>query len=452
MSIPAAHSHRFIYHSTHINNLEHILRHGLLSHNQLQRLGLSHHTIAEDSIQQRRAQMQVPCGPGGVVHDYVPLYFTKLSPMLLKQVNAKNVDQILLLHIAFSITILDRFGLIFTDAAANSSVPPRFFSDPADLEQLRWDAIDSPKWGSTVNGVDVKHQRMAEALAHVSLEPGDAAFMVVWNESIKEQVKAIYDQVGVTPPQLRFDGPGEHHLFTNFRANLPDDMRNKSIASGPIFIKHYFDTVIQNITTSASPPQTRFPSLAALLAALRTDGLSALPETLELIDLESQNEVHREDVGTHTILVVSALLSSPEFAALPPDVKDIVELAAYLHDIGKGPKSRWAKCDGKQQVDADHPIRSLEMLPRILREEVELTVETATLLCKLVCYHDLVGDIIGRNRHRDQLVEVAATTRDLDALIALGKADMTAVVASWGGAATAHFAQLRTWAAGQLRS
>ncbi|MGQ7112742.1 DarT ssDNA thymidine ADP-ribosyltransferase family protein, partial [Escherichia sp. TWPC-MK] len=34
--------------------------------------------------QHRRSEMRVTCGPGGVVHDYVPFYFTKRSPMLLK--------------------------------------------------------------------------------------------------------------------------------------------------------------------------------------------------------------------------------------------------------------------------------------------------------------------------------------------------------------------------------
>src|SRR5688572_3321737 len=94
MPIPDEHKHRFAYHFTHLDNLKNALTNGLLSCNKQISLGIAHHSIAASEIQKRRAKMVVTRDPGGVVHDYVPLYFTKLSPMLLQIVRSKNVDQI----------------------------------------------------------------------------------------------------------------------------------------------------------------------------------------------------------------------------------------------------------------------------------------------------------------------------------------------------------------------
>lgn len=449
MAVPAEHAGRFVYHTTHLNNLEGILERGILSCNEQRRLNLEHHSIAAADIQERRARMQVTAGPGGVVHDYVPLYFTKLSPMLLQVVTAKNVDQMMLLHFAFPISLLERDDTVFTDAAANTLNPPRFYSRTSDLNQLNWQAIDLTTWRSKIGGEDVKQKRMAEALVHTRLDPGLAGFIVIWNKWAKSQVQQAYSNAGLTPPNLRFDEYDEHHVFTHFRKELPNDMLNTSIAAGPIWTRHCFEDVVKKDAAVSERPPARYPSLSALLLGLRA-GLTALPETAELIGLESENEMHTEDVGTHTDRVVQALRASERFVTLSPADQDLLELAAYLHDIGKGPKSRWRACNGKQQVDADHPIRSAKLLQRILLEEVHLSAEETRLLCKLVCYHDLVGDITGRGRDPRQLAEIAETERDLDMLIALGEADMASVLPHWGTTAEQEIPSLRAWVVTQL--
>ena len=157
-----------------------------------------------------------------------------------------------------------------------------------------------------------------------------------------------------------------------------------------------------------------------------------LPETAELIGLESDNGIHVEDVGKHTLSVVKTLLESSEYERLNKSDKLLVEISAYLHDIGKGPKSRWADNGGKQKVDPDHPIKALPMLKRILTEEIAtLTERSAKVICKLVCYHDLVGDIIGKGRRIEELFDAVEDERDLNMLIALGKADMLAINPAW---------------------
>lgn len=450
MPVPPAHAHRYVYHTTHLNNLRGVLDRGILSYNEQRRLGITHHSIAAGTIQVRRAEMQVTSGLGGVVHDYVPLYFTKLSPMLLKVVGSKNVDQEMLLHFAFPISLLERDDVVFTDAAANSASPPSFFSATSDLVRLPWDAIDLKTWRSTLDGRDVKQQRMAETLVHQRLDPAEASFIVIWNPGFRRQVERVYAEAGVNPPNLRYNDRDECHTFTNFRSELPDDMRGRSIACGPVRTHYRFEEVLKKDASVQSRPLPRFTTVADLLNALRTDGLGVLLETAELIDLESKNEMHSEDVGTHTLRVVEELTGSARFAALPLHDQELVELAAYLHDIGKGPKSRWSGCGGVQQVDADHPIRSAEMLPRILIHEIHLDQTTTRVLCKLLCYHDLVGDIIGKDRDRNQLVGISESERDLDLLIALSEADMASVEPSWRSNFDRQIPDLRSWVVNQL--
>jgi UTP:GlnB (protein PII) uridylyltransferase len=188
-----------------------------------------------------------------------------------------------------------------------------------------------------------------------------------------------------------------------------------------------------------------------LLAALRVD-LAALPETAQLIGLESNNEVHTETVGDHTLRVVEECRKLFSSNRLTQPEQQLVELAAYLHDIGKGPKSRWDRCGGKQQVDPDHPIKSTKMLERILTEEVQaVTDDEARILCKLVCYHDLYGDIIGRDRRREQLADIAQNERDLEMLITIGRGDMSSVREVWGFLGDSQAATIRDWVLQQLR-
>ncbi|MGQ7146741.1 HD domain-containing protein, partial [Escherichia sp. SS-MK2] len=53
--------------------------------------------------------------------------------------------------------------------------------------------------------------------------------------------------------------------------------------------------------------------------------------------------------------VASLLNTESAFHDLSERERLVVTLAAYLHDIGKGPKSRWK--DGVQKVDDTHPIK-----------------------------------------------------------------------------------------------
>jgi len=426
MVVPAKFARRFIYHFTHLDNLESVLRLGLLANNHPNAHQAPRRSIASAGIQERRATMNVPCGPGGVVHDYVPLYFGSLSPMLLGVINKKNVDQLQILYLEYPITLLERDDVVFTDASANTNEPPNFYSDPEDLERLNWPEIDSRKWSS--KSEVLRHQRMAEALVNRELSVQQAARIVVWNGDVAAHVKAVAEQLGVAIPQTTFESRDSPHYFKDFLHGEG----NRSVVTGPMGIRNQFNEACEKIADRTGSGGGKYASLQELLLALRAE-FGCLPQTAELVGLKSANGIHKLPVDQHTLEVVAALKALPEFMLIQSaNDRDLVELAAYLHDIGKGPKSRWAKWNGVQQVDPDHPVRALPMLSDILTSAVASVPKAeGELLLKLVCYHDLVGEVIGKGRDEQQIADAFKSERELEMLFALAKADITSLRDEW---------------------
>jgi len=426
MAIPSKHAQRHIYHFAHIDNLPSLLRTGFLANNHPDFPKHEHRSIAEPGIQHRRAAMEVGCGPGGVVHDYVPLYFGSLSLMLLSVVNKKNVDQMDILYFEFPITLVDRDDVVFTDASANTAAPPNFYFGPPGLDKLNWAEIDSLKWSCADE--TLRHQRMAEVLVHSHLPLEEARRVVVWNETIKDRVQEMVTKAGVPFPPIDFESPDRRHYFKKFMHGKP----RESLVTGPRGIANHYRRACKEIEEADRPQDAPFGTPKKLLEALRED-FGCLPQTAELLDLRSANGVHRQTVDMHTLEVVERLRSLREYAELPSDSdRARVELAAYLHDIGKGPKSRWTKNGGLQQVDPDHAIGAMPMMVDILTKQVRAVKrESAELIVKLVCYHDLVGEVLGKGRDETQIVDVARNELELDMLFALGKADATSLSEEW---------------------
>ncbi|AVH45524.1 DUF4433 domain-containing protein [Agrobacterium tumefaciens] len=422
MAVPVQYANRHVYHFSHIDNLPGLLQNGFLATNHAM-FPRRHRSIAAAGIQERRATMVVPCGPGGCVHDYVPLYFGSCSPMLLGVVNAKNVDQYDILYFEFPISLVDRPDAVFTNASANTAAPPQFFSAAGQLDELDWGAIDSRKWSSPDDAH--RHRRMAEVLVHGQLPVTSAVRCVVWNDWVKGRVEKI---VGGAPFPTIVSGGDRSHWFNNLE--LKD---GSSVVKGPGEIAGIYaaacnyvaENIGKHVTTAA------FKNLTALLAGLRAD-FGCLPHTAELVGLSSANGVHKHTVDVHTKDVVQRLLALPEYASLSERPKKLVEIAAYLHDIGKGPRSRWVNNGGVQKVDPNHPVGAMEMMADILTENVgTVKPSSARTLLKLVCYHDLVGDVLGKGRDEQQIVNVIDDEDELDMLFALGKADATSLVEHW---------------------
>ena len=345
--------------------------------------------------------------------------------MLLGVVNRKNIDQWGIIYFEFPISLLDRDDVVFTDASANTALPPNFYSEPTDLNKLNWAEIDSRKWSSA--NATLRHQRMAEVLVHSHLDLKEASRVIVWNNGVKGWVQETVNEAGVPFPQIEFESPNRRHYFLKFMFG-----EKTSLVSGPVTIANEYNLACKKIAEEAGQfNDAPFETPKKLLKALRED-FSSLPYTSELIGLKSANGMHKFTVDHHIFEVVNKLKSLPEFKALSPEDRDRVELAAYLHNIGKGPKARWAQSGGLQEVDPDHPIRAMPMMVDIMTKQVrKVRQENARLIVKLVCYHDLVGEVMGKGRDERQIVDVTESEEELDMLFALGKADATSLCEEW---------------------
>lgn len=422
MPIPSSMSGRFAYHFTLFDNLESIIDSGIMCTNLKKKRGVNHISIAEESIQSRRSTMSIPHAPGKVVHDYVPFYFSKKTSMQLGVINKKNIDQPLLLYFAIPIEAVCNIpDTVFSDASANTDVPPNFYnsSDADKLHGLNWEAIDSKKWGCPSD--EFRHQKMAELLLPERVGLDQISYIVVWNDWIKEEVGKVFAKKGITPPAIRFD---DEHYYLNFYEG-----GRKSIVTGPRFLKHLFEEAVDYIKSNQRTDPT-YTGLTQALTAIVSD-FCTIKELADIEGLKASYPPHFDEVGVHSRKVVNALTSIQEYINLSQHDKDLVRLAAYFHDIGKGPKSRWKVCE-MERADNDHAVKSLPMLQRILTEEIgNLTAEDIRKVVMLVTYDDLIGDIVAKDRDEKQLTEIVTSENDINMLIALSKADMQSINAVW---------------------
>ncbi|SJL82528.1 DarT ssDNA thymidine ADP-ribosyltransferase family protein [Vibrio palustris] len=422
MSIPQGLRGRYAYHFTLVDNLESIIDSGLLCTNLKNERGISHENIAEQVIQGRRSTMPVPCSGGNFVHDYVPFYFSKKTSMQLGVINKKNVDQPLLIYFAIPIEIIEQTaGVVFSDASANTDTPPNFYNvfSVNMLNSLNWDAIDDKKWGCPTD--DYRHQKMAELLVPNGVQISEVSYIVVWNEWIKKEVEKIFQAKSIQPPTIKYD---EGHYYINFYEG-----GRKSIVTGPRFLKHEVEKTISDICKSINIPK-KYGSARAALDAIAYD-FSSIKELDDIDGLRASYGPHSDDVGTHSKKVADGLAQFPEYNDLSNQDKEIVRLAAYFHDIGKGPKSRWGQ-DGMTKADNDHAVKSLPMLKRILTEDIGgLSEDNIRKIVILVTYDDLIGDIVAKGRDEKQLVDIIKDENDLKMLVAIAKADMNSINMAW---------------------
>ncbi len=181
-----------IYHFTDAKNLPGILRSGCLyCKTQLppecQQVDASHY-----DIQERRAVKTVRCGPGGVLHDYVPLYFATQSPMMFS-ISRGNVEGCSsntgrLVYLVSSVERVQELGLDFVFSDGHPTVAfTRFYDDANKLDKVDWQVMAMQYWNDA-DPFDGSRRRQAEFLVHGSLPWSAVEFLAVKTQSMKERL------------------------------------------------------------------------------------------------------------------------------------------------------------------------------------------------------------------------------------------------------------------------
>jgi hypothetical protein len=158
--------------------------------------GTNYTNIAYENIQYRGARSRVPCGAGGVLHDYIPFYFAPRSPMLytISQGKVPNYTQgqAAVIHLVSDVLEIEIRGLdfVFTDGHAVMEFTT-FFDDLNYLGALDWDVMESDRWNDTDEDNDRKRRRQAEFLVGKFLHWELIEEIGVINSTIQSQVENI---------------------------------------------------------------------------------------------------------------------------------------------------------------------------------------------------------------------------------------------------------------------
>ncbi len=195
-----------IYHITHINNLTSILNSGgLIANSRLRPEQINYLDIAHESIQDRRARTPVPCGAGGVLHDYVPFYFARRSPMLFTihkgNVEGYNQGQESVIYLVSTAEAIEAMALAFAFTDGHGIIGYTQFSDDLeDLDMVDWDIMEAKYWNNTADDNDRRRRRQAEFLVHRFCPWTLITEIGVINTTIQAQVQRILQNVKYQPP------------------------------------------------------------------------------------------------------------------------------------------------------------------------------------------------------------------------------------------------------------
>lgn len=185
------------YHITHYSNLPSIIKNsGLVAKNYLDNLDLEYKCIAHESIQDKRCNVVVPLSPGGNLHDYVPFYFCRHSPMLFT-IHKGNVagyeqgqEEVIYLVSDTDQVISHELDFVFTDGHAIMFYT-QYFKNINDLSKLPWHYINSRYWFDNAEHNDRKRQKQSEFLIHKKVPWSIVESIVVFNQRIADIVEHL---------------------------------------------------------------------------------------------------------------------------------------------------------------------------------------------------------------------------------------------------------------------
>jgi len=195
-----------IYRIMHVDNLPACLKRGALhAPNHTPEDGLPYRSIHNVDIQTQRRVTPIPCGPCGVVHDYVAFYFGPRSPMLYQlhtgRVAGYSEGQEPLIYVVSTVQAVLGSGtaFVFSDGHGIARFT-RWFARPEELNEVDWEAVYATVWRDTVDDPDRQRRKQAEFLIYQRCDWDLIHEIGVLNERMKLNVEEL---LGTFPASLR---------------------------------------------------------------------------------------------------------------------------------------------------------------------------------------------------------------------------------------------------------
>jgi hypothetical protein len=176
-----------------IINILSVLEKGVLSNEQAAKL--KHASIAMQSVQDKRDNVQVP--KGLKLHQYANLYFHARNPMLYSR--KAEANNFCVLRISTDALSID--GVVITDQNASSDYV-RFYS-PQQINQINFDMVFAEDWRDKdqISYWRKKAAKCAEVLVPKYVPPDLIFGAYVCNEQVKNAISGyrFSDNIVVSP-------------------------------------------------------------------------------------------------------------------------------------------------------------------------------------------------------------------------------------------------------------
>ena len=160
-----------IYRIVHIDNLATILARGEIhAPNHVPADGRAWTGIHDALTQAARGQLPVPCGPRGVILDYVGFYFGPRSPMLYRIHTGHNLARVDQSNIAYLVSTAQAvagagLGFVFYDRHSLARVAA-CYDTLARLDEVDFQTCNAMQWNTTPQFPDRQEKKQAEFLVH----------------------------------------------------------------------------------------------------------------------------------------------------------------------------------------------------------------------------------------------------------------------------------------------
>ncbi len=187
-------SKSYCYRITHIDNLPHILAHGILNKNHPKACG-TYLQIGHPEIIDVRSNKPVKIAGHGFIGDYVPFYFTPKSIMLLNILTGyqepivpkRSPEDILVIRCNIH-TLANQDGpWFFTDGQANDAATSHY-NDLKHLDTIDWDIIYDCNFKKSDGNTERPRKYQAEFLVHNQVPVHLIESLCVYNEKAEKKV------------------------------------------------------------------------------------------------------------------------------------------------------------------------------------------------------------------------------------------------------------------------
>jgi hypothetical protein len=159
--------------------------------------GLEYKTIHNFDLQKDRKTIPIPCGPCGVIHDYVPFYFGYLSPMLLQlktgQVKGYTEGQEPLIYLVSTVeTVVEaKVPFVFSDGHGRA-FNTDWYDKTSDLDKVDWNMVYQRYWAADYDrDIDRQRRKQAEFLVYKKCDWSLIHEIGVLNSRMKSKVEQI---------------------------------------------------------------------------------------------------------------------------------------------------------------------------------------------------------------------------------------------------------------------